>query len=182
MRKRLLLAGLTTSLLLPGCGKEEAKPQGQLTARFMLLNEKRQETTVFTAGDNIIFSFQLHNKSGQDIGLKNPIFNTEHFCEVYQRDKNDNAAASLGVPYQGVFCTYQGANLLLANSTLTQEISWAEGKAIPTVGFFCGHTQQQLLPAGKYCTAFMTAIDIVQNNEVVGQVPAKTYAIDFEVR
>ncbi|OUJ76229.1 hypothetical protein [Hymenobacter crusticola] len=182
MRKTLLLAGFATSLLFLGCGKEEAKPQDQLTARFVLLNEKRQETTVFAAGDNVIFSFQLRNKSGQDVGLKNPIFNTEHFCEVYQREKNDNAGISLGVPYQGVFCTYQGANLLLANSTLTQEISWAEDKAIPTVGFFCGRSPQQLLPVGKYRTAFTTAIDIVQNNKVVGQVPAKTYAVDFEVR
>ncbi|WP_324674020.1 hypothetical protein [Hymenobacter sp. GOD-10R] len=137
-----------------------------------MLNERRQETTVFAAGDNVIFSFQLRNKSGQDIALRNPIFNTEHFCEVYQRDKNDNAATSLGVPYQGIFCTYQGANLLLANSTLTNEILWADDKTIPTVGFFCGHNQQQLLPVGKYRTAFTTTIDIVQNNEVVGQVPA----------
>jgi hypothetical protein len=180
--KRTLLYGLTLALLsaTSGCEKSDA-PTRSLTTSFQLLNERGQEATVFSQGQNILFRFQITNHTDQDVTLANPPIITQEFLEV-DRLIAGGGSQALGKPYIGVFCTYQGAVQLPAHKTLTLSIPWVETTAFPTSAYFCGHANTTYLAAGHYRTSFTTPLTILHGDQPEEVTKPQTFTVEFNVK
>lgn len=150
----LLSVALVSSAV--SCQQTDPAPKGPLTASFQLLDEQGQEATVFPQGQNFIFRFQVANTSDQDIYVENPVFNPRDFLEVFHLVENQQV--SMGKPYAGIFCTYQGGYQLAAHQALTFTIPWVEAPAYPTSDPLCGHAPTTYLPIGHYRTAFRPSV------------------------
>ena len=142
--------------------------------RFVLLDTLGNEKTVFNYGENIIFSFQVINKSSEDLFLGNFLPN-ENFFRVYQPNTNEGTL-DCGVPYEAVVLT--SAFIIPANDTLKIEYPWLGGifwnEKYPILSN--ENTNPPLLK-GKYYTAFTQSFKIgdVQTEE-------KHFRIDFIVK
>jgi hypothetical protein len=143
----LLLAGSTS-----GCKKVDEPPVAPLAYSFQLLNEQGQASTVFAAGQTIVFRFQVENRSGQEMYLANPLFEGAHFLEVYQL--GSGPPQSMGKPYQDLCLTYQAYYTVAAHSTLSFAVPWVKSAQYPDVAPFCTHAATAALPAGHYRTSF----------------------------
>ena len=156
MRYRLyvLFAALASST--GSCQKANTAPTGPLTASFQLLNEQAGEATVFPQGQNVIFRFQITNTSDQDVFVKNPVFDTRDFLEVYSTAEKQQV--SLGKPYAGIFCYYVGGYVIPAHKAITCTIPWVDAAAYPLSFPFCGHAPTTYLLAGHYRTSFRPSV------------------------
>ena len=156
--KQLVIFGISFLLLgsATGCKTPVDAPIDPLTFSFQLLNEQKQEATVFPQGQNIIFYFEARNNTDQEIALQNPIFNPEHFLELYSGIGEN--AQSVGKPYKYIFCTYNGFYFVPAHSILVFEMPWVASLQHPVVGPFCGNATNAYLPRGHYSTSFAPTI------------------------
>ncbi|MFD1875538.1 hypothetical protein [Hymenobacter bucti] len=141
---------------LAGCQQTDSAPKGPLTASFQLLNEQGQDATVFPQGQNVIFRFEIVNTSDQDVFVKNPVFDTRDFLEVFSTAEKQQV--SLGKPYSGIFCYYVGGYVIPAHKAITCTIPWVDATAYPLSFPFCGHAPTTYLPIGHYRTAFSPAV------------------------
>lgn len=156
------------------CQKTDTAPGGPLTASFQLLNEQGQEAAVFPQGQNLIFRFQLANTSDQDIYVENPVFDPREFLEVFSMAEKQ--PVSLGKPYSGIFCTYQGGYRIAAHQAMLFTIPWVDAPAYPISFPLCGHAPTTYLPLGHYRTAFRPSVTW----HFWDQGPAATTTIDFQ--
>jgi hypothetical protein len=156
------------------CQKTTTSPTGPLTATFQLLTEQGQEATVFSQGQNFVFCFRLANTSDQDIYVENPVFDPREFLEVVRLVENQQV--SMGKPYTGIFCTYQGGYKIAAHQAMTFTIPWLEAPAYPTSYPLCGHVSTNYLPIGHYRTAFRPSVTW----HFWDQGPATSTTVDFQ--
>jgi hypothetical protein len=143
----VLLAGSVLS-----CKKEPEAPVTPFAYSFQLLNEQGQQTAVFGPEQNIVFRFLVENRSDQDMYLANPLFEGEHFLEVYQLGSGQ--PQSMGKPYQDLCLTYQAYYILLPHSSRSFTVPWMKSAQYPDVEPFCTHAATTWLPAGHYSISF----------------------------
>ncbi|MBO3272827.1 hypothetical protein [Hymenobacter defluvii] len=179
--KYMAIAAISSVLLLEGCKEDADVVQSQVDVRFVVLNAQGQQTSVFKAGENVVFRLQIMNQSDQMLLLDNPIFLDQRFCEVRKRGSSDEQI-SLGKPYNSIFCTYQGGHVLPAHGSQTIQIPWVADSTVLTTTHFCSVLHKQFLPIGRYYSSFTTPIALYQNNEQIGEIPERTYTVEFEVR
>jgi hypothetical protein len=169
----LLLAG---SLL--GCNKVAEPPVAPLAYSFQVLNAQGQATSVFAAGQNIVFRFQVENRSDQDMYLANPLFAGPHFLEVYQL----GSGQSMGKPYQDLCLTYQAFYLLSPHSVRAFTVPWLKSAQYPEMEPFCTHAATTALPAGRYRLSFSPTLTWNLGAEAATTEPTPATATqEFEV-
>ncbi len=142
--------------------------------RYVLLDTLGNEKTVFNYGENIIFSFQVINKSSEDLFLENFLPN-ENFFRVYQPNTNEGTL-DCGVPY--TIISEIGGFIIPANDTLKIEYPWNNiNTENSNNSVLFGDSKRVNLHIGSYYTAFSQSFKIgdIQTEE-------KYFRIDFIIK
>ena len=170
----IALMFLLPVLLGAGCEKEENELPVEF--KFVLLDTLGNEKTEFNQGENIIFSFQVINKSSEDLMLEN-FFPNKDFFRVYQTNTSEGTL-NYGIPYEGV--SYIGYFPVPANGQLELKCPWVSSGNTHYYGDWLLIDQelhQTFLPKGSFYTGFSQSFKI---GEV--QTEEKYFEIKFTVK
>ncbi len=160
------------------CEKED---QAELPVdfKFCLLDTLGKEKTVFNQGENIIFSFEIINKTSQDVHIGN-FFSNYDFFRVFQLNTPEGKL-DYGVPYDHLFCEFIGAFLIPKNDSFKVVIPWYNDEKYTDGYIGCPietfHRDVPKLEKGKYCTEFSQSFKIGENETV-----EKHFKINFKVQ
>ena len=159
--KTLAVLGFLCGLLLPSmlsCKKNS----NELPVEFQLrvLDTLGIEKSVFTQGENIVFSFLVVNNSTKDILLENFLPNDELFM-LYQFVSNEELVP-YGKPYDAICET--GLFAIPAKGSLEFKCPWVSSENTNYYGYCLGITSNSpsntLLPIGNFITSFSSAFKI----------------------
>ena len=117
----IYLATIAMMLIIGSCEKE--KNELPIEFKFTLLDTLGYEKTVFNQGENIIFSFQVINKTSEDLALYN-FFPNDDFFRVYHLNSNGETL-NYGIPYEA-YVKISGFKVP-GNSVLKIEYPWKGG-------------------------------------------------------
>jgi hypothetical protein len=133
----------------------------ELEFKLRLLNDKKQEATVFKQGENYWLSFIIINKSSNYWYLEpEGLSQVNDFLRVY--DSNNK---NMGRPHKLIFeCMLIPNFVVPRNDTMKMELPWQ-----PINGYnnryFCGlDSTNKQLPVGRYRTAFSTKLTLSTSN------------------
>lgn len=162
--------------LLNACQKEKTILPIEL--EFNLLDENRIVSKAFKEGENFRFQLILRNNSSSQVNFK-PTFIDKDFFHVFETKPNGNPA-SVGTPYESVFCTYVGDHFIISpDSEYRFEIPWnpSEHHCCPP---FCLVNQNAPLAKGKFRTTINGPFDFIIDGELISINEALN--IDFEIK
>lgn len=150
----------------------------QVDFQFRLLNENGAPATIFNQGENFTFSFLMINSSDQDFYFKQSSLDRIGFLEVF-----NTTGASLGKPYEGLFCLERNGILVPANDTLKLEIEWIPSASCcpPNGQIFCGTEDTVPLPPGSYRTSFKSAFEFFFADQSY-TTSLQDFMIEFEIQ
>ena len=168
---KLIISLIVTVLLFASC--EKNKNELPVEFKFVLLDTLGNEKTVFNQGKNIIFSFQVINKSSEDLMLQN-FFPNDDFFRVYQTNTNEGTL-DYGIPYDG-YCKI-GYFSIPQNDTLKIEYPWKGNADITEYWIIFGNLSNPDLHKGNFYTEFSQSFKIgdIQTEE-------KHFKINFTVK
>ena len=150
---------LCVVLVLSSCDQEhlESIP---VEFEFSLLTGQGVPSTAFNPGENFIFSFQILNKSSEQIWLES--FDAEDFFRVHRLDNQEGASnLDLGKPYKSVFCEFISGHYVEPGQALKIERPWIMADSIKNDfkpyfdnSIVCGLEEREPLSRGHYRTGF----------------------------
>jgi hypothetical protein len=148
------------------CNKKEpiTPIDTELEFKLRLLNDKKQEATVFKQGENYWLSFIIINKSSHVWYLyPEQLSNSNDFLRVY-----DNGNRDMGRPYKSVFACLLIPNFAVPrNDTMKMEMPW-QYIADYNSRYFCGaDTTTKPLSVGTYRTGFKAEFKLAITNKEV---------------
>lgn len=136
----------------------------ELEFKLRLLNEKKQEATVFKQGENYWLSFIIINKSSHIWYLyPEQLSNNNDFLRVY-----DSGHKNMGRPHKAIFACMLLPNFAVPrNDTMKIELPWQAISGYNTK-YFCGlDSTTKPLPIGNYRTGFKAEFKLAISNKEV---------------
>jgi len=176
-KKVLILLLIASALVTVSCEKD--KTDLPIEYKFVLLDTLGNEKTEFNQGENIIFSFQIINKSSEDLYLEKFLPNDEFF-RVYNLN-TDEGTLDNGKPYEHLFCEFIAALRVPANDTFKVVIPWYKNSKYTDGYIGCPletyHSNVGMLNFGNYYTEFSQSFKIgdIQTEE-------KHFEINFTIK
>jgi hypothetical protein len=146
-----------------GCKKDHNELPVEF--KFRLLDTLGNEKTTFKRGENIIFSFQVINKTSEDLILGN-FFPNDDFFRVYGPNTYEGTL-DYGRPYEAYIKI--GSFSILSDDTLKIEYPWAGGifwnEKFPILS---NENANESLPVGSLYTEFTQSFKIndIQTGEM----------------
>lgn len=131
--------------------------------KFYLLNEKNQPTTIFNEKENIIFSFSIENKLGDDISATTDFIDS-NFFRVY---KTTNSV-DMGKPWTGLWCEYSLSDkkINISSAEISQlSCPWVLTEKYQPDYPICMSESKNYLPIGNYYTIIRLNFHYFRGNE-----------------
>ncbi len=174
---KLLLLLFVLIVILASCNKDKIdETDSPLEYRYILMDTLRNEKTEFNQGENIVFSFQIINKSSEDLMIRN--FLGPWPFKVYQIKINEDTL-DYGYPYDGS-CEV-GGFMIPKNDTTEFNCPWvySENNNFYHFCLFVGDPtlHETYLPIGNFYTNFEPTIEIPDL-----KTETKYFEINFTVK
>ncbi len=174
MKTKILSTFFAIAIIFVSCEKD--KTELPVEFKFVLLDTLGIEKTVFNQGENIIFSFQVINKSSEDLIIGN-FFPNDDFFRAYQQN-TIGGTLDYGKPYDAV-CEI-GSFPIHAKNKLVFKCPWKDSN---NDAFYCSclltekGQHNDVLPIGNFYTEFSQSFKI---GEI--QTEEKHFKINFTVK
>jgi len=176
-KNKLLLLLFVPIVILASCNKDKIdKTDFPLEYRYILMDTLRNEKTEFNQGENIVFSFQIINKSSEDLMIRN-FLSTAWPFKVYQIITNKDTL-DYGYPYDGS-CEI-GHFIIPKNDTMVFNCPWAKSENNNFYNLCISpHPEwhETYLPIGNFYTNFEPTIEIPDL-----KTETKYFEINFTVK
>ena len=177
-KNKLSLLLFVTIVILASCNKDKTdKTELPLEYKYVLLDTLGNEKTEFNQGENIVFSFQIINKSSEDLMVRN-FLGYPGLFRVYQINTNKDTL-DYGYPYDGA-CEI-GHFIIPKNDTLEFNCPWvnSENNNFYHICLIVGDPtlHQTYLPIGNFYT-------IIEQSFIIADVNTETkyFKISFTVK
>ncbi len=159
------------------CEKEE---QDKLLVdfKFRLLDTLGNEKTVFNQGENIVFSFEITNKTSQNVYIGN-FFPNDDFFRVFQLNP-PKRKLDYGKPYQGYIEI--GYFSVKRDSVFKIQIPWKCTFWNEKYSVLVCDTNNETLPKGNFVTEFSQSFEISEIEKEHYFTEEKHFKINFTIK
>ncbi len=178
MKKLIFLSAIALWLFAAtGCEKDEQNLP--VDFKFCLLDTLGNEKTVFNQGENIIFCFEITNKTSQDVRIGNFLPN-DNFFRVFQPDTPEGKL-DYGKPYN---CNVEIGYFSVKRDSIFKieypwkgTTSWNERYSV-----LFSEIKKENLPKGNFVTEFSQSFEISEIEKENYFTEEKHFKINFKVQ